>query len=199
MPPDALTRRRTRFALCVAALLVLALTSSAQALTIVSPTGDPRVARYQAWANTSAMPQPLGQVDLVLSSCPAAISDGCIYHGAPPTIFLGPTVRERAVLLHELGHAFDTQRMSNAYRFAFEKLFGDRRAWRTAPNSPHERFAEAYSLCARHPRIRATYYAAYGYTVTPKRHHKVCALIRRAAAAATTATATAPATAPGWE
>src|SRR4051794_23284998 len=206
MPPGALIRRRTSpglgLALCVAALVALALASSAQALTIVSPSGDPRIARFQAWADTSAVPTPQGQVDLVLSSCPVAISDGCIYHGAPPTIFLGPTVRERPTLLHELGHAFDTQRMTSADRAAFEGIFGDRRPWRTAPNSPHERFAEAYSLCARHTKLRKAYYAAYGYTVTPKRHREVCSLIRRAGTAATTATATTPAppaTGPGWE
>jgi hypothetical protein len=202
MPPGALTRRRTSPALgltlCVAALVLLALASTAQALTIVSPSGDPRIARYQAWADTSAVPTPLGQVDLVLSTCPVEISDGCIYHGAPPTIFLGPTVRERPVLLHELGHAFDTQRMTPADRATFEAIFRDHRAWRSPPNSPHERFAEAYSLCARHTRLRKTYYAAYGYTTTPKRHRKVCSLIRRVGSAATTAVA-APATAPGWE
>jgi hypothetical protein len=175
--------------LCAASLALLALSATAQAVTLVSPDGDPRIARFQTWANAAVVPTPVGVVDLVLDSCPVAVSDGCIYHGAPPTIFLGPMVRDRPILLHELGHAFDTQRLTPAYRAAFEGIFGDTRPWRTAPNSPHERFAEAYSLCARHARIARTYTAAYGYRTTPGQHHRVCALIKRAAAAATTALA----------
>jgi hypothetical protein len=172
------------------ALALIALTGSAQAVTLVSPTGDARIARFQTWADAAAVPTPAGVVDLVLDSCPVAVSDGCIYHGAPPTIFLGPTVRDRPILLHELGHAFDTQRLTPAYRSGFESIFRDTRAWRSAPNSPHERFAEAYSLCARHTRIARTYTAAYGYRATPAQHRRACALIKRAAAAATTAVAT---------
>ena len=201
MPPAAahrLSRPGLGVLVLATALFLLAFTAGAQALTLVSPSGDPRVARYQAWANGSAVPTPLGQVDLVLRSCPVEISDGCIFHGAPPTIFLGPTVRERPVLLHELGHAFDTQRMTPADRASFEGMFGDRREWRTAPNSPHERFAEAYSLCARHTKIRKTYTAAYGYQVTPRRHRRVCALIRRVGTMATSAVAPTAAT-NGWE
>jgi hypothetical protein len=179
--------RRVVTILCAAALALVALSATAHAVTLVSPSGDPRIARFQTWANSAAVPTPTGIVDLVLESCPAAVSDGCIYHGAPPTIFLGPAVRDRPILLHELGHAFDAQRLTPAYRSAFERIFGDTRAWRSPPNSPHERFAEAYSLCARHPRIARTYTAAYDYRATPGQHRRVCALIQRAAAAATTA------------
>jgi hypothetical protein len=191
MPPGghiALGLRRPALAgLCAAALTLLALTATAQAVTLVSPSGDPRVARFQTWANSAAVPTPAGVVDLVLDTCPVAVSDGCIYHGAPPTIYLGPTVRDRPILLHELGHAFDTQRLTPGYRAAFEGIFRDTRAWRAPPNSPHERFAEAYSLCARHARIARTYTAAYGYRATPRQHRSVCALIKRAGAAATSA------------
>src|SRR3954468_13703704 len=159
MPPGAHITLR-QLLLTVLALVVLS--APAQAVTLVSPTGDARIARYQTWANAAAVPTPLGVVDLVLDSCPVDVSDGCIYHGAPPTIFLGSTVRDRPTLLHELGHAFDTQRLTTADRAAFEGIFRDGRPWRTAPNSPHERFAEAYSLCARHTKLRKTYYAAYG-------------------------------------
>src|SRR3954453_4830583 len=182
-----------------AALACLVVAATASAVTIVSPSGDPRIMRYQAWANASIMPTPSGVVDLVLDSCPVAVSDGCIYHGAPPTIFLGAAVRDRAVLLHELGHAFDTQRMTPAYRAAFQGIVGDTRAWRSPPNSPHERFAEAYSLCAHHARMARAYTAAYGYRVTPRQHARVCALIKRASAAATAAALAAPAAPGGFE
>ena len=202
MPPDALTARRTRRRLarlvCAAVLGLLALASTADALELVSPSGDPRVARYQGWADAARMPTPTGVVELVLAPCPVPISDGCIMHGAPPTIFLGPTVRDRPILLHELGHAFDAQRMTPSDRVAFEAIFADGRAWRSPPNSPHERFAEAYSLCARHPRIRRTYTAGYGYRATPGQHRRVCALIERVGSAATSAVADGSVLS-GWE
>src|SRR3954467_11552024 len=195
MPPGAHITLR-QLLLTVLALVVLS--APAEAVTLVSPTGDGRIARFQTWANAAVVPTPAGVVDLVLDSCPVDVSDGCIMHGAPPTIFLGPTVRDRPILLHELGHAFDAQRMTPADRVAFEAIFRDRRVWRSPPNSPHERFAEAYSLCARHPRIRRAYTAAYGYRVTPHRHRRVCALIQRAGSAATSAAVAAP-TLSGWE
>jgi hypothetical protein len=197
--PSLQGSRRWVVASVCAALACLVVAATASAVTIVSPSGDPRIARYQTWANASIMPTPAGVVDLVLATCPVAVSDGCIDHGAPPTIYLGPAVRDRAVLLHELGHAFDAQRMTPAYRAAFESIIGDTRAWRSPPNSPHERFAEAYSLCARHARIARTYTAAYGYQVTPRRHRRVCALIKRASAAASAATFAAPAAPGGFE
>src|SRR5437764_13243145 len=173
--------RRVVTILSAVALVLGALGATARAVTLVSPSGDPRVPRFQAWANAADVPMPTGVVDLVFASCPVAISDGCIAHGATPTIFLGPEVRDRPILLHELGHAFDAQRLTPAYRSAFERIFGDTRPWRSPPNSPHDRFAEAYSLCARHASIARTYGAAYGYRATPSQHQRVCALIRRAA------------------
>jgi hypothetical protein len=163
-------------------LALLALGSTAHAVTLVSPSGDARVARYQAWANAAAMPTPTGVVDLVLQPCPVPVSDGCLVHGSPPTIYLGGAVRSRAILLHEVGHAFDAERLTDADRARFEAIFGDPRPWRSPSNSPHEQFAEAYSLCARHPQIRATYTAAYAYRVTAAQHRRVCALIRRVGA-----------------
>jgi hypothetical protein len=196
MPPGALITLRQLF---ITALALAALSAPAQAVTLVSPTGDARIARFQTWANAAVVPTPGGVVDLVLDSCPVDVSDGCISHGAPPTIFLGPTVRDRSILLHELGHAFDAQRLTPAFRAGFESIFGDSRAWRSPPNSPHERFAEAYSLCARHATIAKTYGAAYGYRATPSQHRRVCALIKRAAAAATTAALATPAAPGGFE
>ena len=164
----------------IVAVATLWLAPAANALRLVSPTGDPSVARMQRWVDSSAMPTPGGSAYVVLTSCPVPVSDGCIVHAAVPTIYLGPLVRDRATLLHEVGHAFDAADLTDADRAAFSAIFGDTRAWDAGPNAPKERFAEAYSLCARHPVIRATYTAAYTYRVTPAQHRRVCAMIRHA-------------------
>src|SRR4051812_26400607 len=174
-------RHRLAMLAGAAAVLVLALAPSAHALRLVSPSGDPTVARYQRWVDAAAVPTPSGDLDVVRASCPVAVSDGCIVYGAPATIYLGPMVRDRATLLHEVGHAFDAAEMTAADRAAFSAIVGDTRAWDAGPNAPKERFAEAYSLCARHPVIRRAYTAAYAYRVTPEQHGRVCGLIRRVA------------------
>src|SRR5436309_4194187 len=88
MPPRAPSGPRACRALarlaCLVVLALLALGSTAHAVTLVSPSGDARVARYQAWANAAAMPTPTGVVDLVLQPCPVPVSDGCLVHGSPP-------------------------------------------------------------------------------------------------------------------
>jgi hypothetical protein len=172
----------TRLGVLAGALLALAfaLASPASALQLLSPSGDPAVARFQTWVDAAAMPTPPVSLDVVLATCPVPISDGCIVHGPVETIYLGSMVRDRATLLHEVGHAFDATTLTDPQRARFEAIFGDTRPWRSPSNSPHERFAEAYSLCARHPVIRRTYTAAYGYRVTPAQQRRVCALIRRA-------------------
>src|SRR4051794_39630310 len=180
MPPV----RHRLTALAGAAALALGLAPGAHALRLVSPSGDPAVARYQRWVDAAAVPTPRGELDVVLATCPLPVSDGCLVHGAPSTIYLGPMVRDRATLLHEVGHAFDAADMTDPARAAFSAIFGDARAWDAGPNAPKERFAEAYSLCARHPAIRRAYTAAYAYRVTPAQQARVCALIRRAAAVA---------------
>jgi hypothetical protein len=162
------------------AVLALWLVPAAHALQLISPAGDLSVARYQRWVDAAAMPTPQGSINLVLGTCPLPISDGCFVRDAVPTMYLGAMVRDRPTLLHEVGHAFDAARMTDADHAAFNAIFGDTRGWDAAPNAPRERFAEAYSLCARSPAIRRTYTGAYTYRVTPAQQRRVCALIRRA-------------------
>src|SRR5436309_12956985 len=110
-----------------AAALVLCLAPTAHALRLVSPTGDPAVARYQRWVDTAAVPTPGGALDVVRATCPLPVSDGCIVYGATSTIYLGPTARDRATLLHEVGHAFDAADMTDADRAELSAIFGDAR------------------------------------------------------------------------
>src|SRR3954467_4806022 len=171
-----------RLGVLAGALLALALAApSAYALQLLSTSDDgAQVARFQTWVDAAAMPTPPVNLYVVLESCPVATSDGCIVHEPQATVYLGSFVQDRATLLHEVGHAFDATEMTDADRAAFQAVFRDTRAWRSPPNSPHERFAEAYSLCARHPAIRRAYTGAYGYRVTPAQQRRVCGLIRRA-------------------
>src|SRR5436853_6003915 len=97
----------------VAAALVLGLAPAAHALRLISPSGDPAIARYQRWVDAAAMPTPSENLYVVLASCPVPVSDGCIVHAAVPTVYLGPMVRDRATLLHEVGHAFDAAEMTD--------------------------------------------------------------------------------------
>jgi hypothetical protein len=162
-------------------LLALTLAPGAGAVTLVSPDGAPSaMVRYQRWVDRAGVPTPPGAVNLVLSACPTGVEPGCIVHGLRPTIYLGREVQDQETLLHEVGHAFDATVMGDADRAAFSAIFGDRRAWRSPPNSPHEQFAEAYTLCALKPKLKRTYTAAYAYRVTPKQHRQVCKVIRRA-------------------
>src|SRR3954454_5582215 len=98
MPPV----RHRLAALAGAAALALGLAPGAQALRLLSPSGDPAITRYQRWVDAAAVPTPRGDLDVVLATCPLPVSDGCIVHGAGPTIYLGPMTRDRATLLHEV-------------------------------------------------------------------------------------------------
>jgi len=165
----------------LAALLTTAAATAqpAAAVTLVLPNGTARPQPYQHWADRAAVPTTRARVTLRLEECPVGGAGACLFHTAPLAIYLGRYGQARGTLLHELGHAFDAQ-MSERARARFNALFRDPRPWRSAANSPHERFAEAYRLCAMRPRIARRYVGAYGYTVTPARHRRVCGLIRTA-------------------
>src|SRR3954453_21334703 len=150
MPP--VPHRLGVLAIALLALaLGLALSPPAHALKLLSTSDAPEVARFQTWVDASAMPPPPVSLYVVLECCPVAISDGCIVHEPQATVYLGSFVQDRPTLLHEVGHAFDATELTDADRAAFQATFRDTRAWRSPPNSPHERFAEADSLCPRGP------------------------------------------------
>jgi hypothetical protein len=174
--------RRARLA-SLTPVLALALTpAAAEGMTLVSPGGDAKsMVRYQRWVDKAGVPTPPGAVNLVLQGCPLAAEPGCIVHGLRPTIYLGRAVQDRATLLHEVGHAFDAAVLDDGDRAAFAAITGDRRGWRSPPNSPHEQFAEAYALCALKPKLSRNHTAAYAYRATPAQHRRVCRLIKRAA------------------
>lgn len=87
------------------------------------------------------------------------------------------------VYYHELGHAFDYWLLTDADRALLERFMGERRAWRSPPNSPHEKFAEAFKLCAlfgarvtrRH--LAGVAAAGFGWRPTVARQRRVCRAI----------------------
>jgi len=92
---------------------------------------------------------------------------------APTTIYVaGPL--PHATYLHELGHLIDYNFLSDKDRGTFLAITHDRRWWMTAPNSPRERFAEAFAQCALNPRRLVSRTFGYGYYPSLREHRKVC-------------------------
>jgi hypothetical protein len=172
--------------LLVAFLLTLVFASDALATTVVTPDGRP-AQPYQSWANKSAVPTPAGTVTVRLEACPGAPewAGGCALPDQR-TIYLGPGAMTKSRFMHELGHIFDATAMTNPLRSAFTSISRASGPWASAAanDPPDERFAEAYSLCARHKTIRSTAFGMYAYTATPAMHRRACSVIKQAAAGA---------------
>jgi hypothetical protein len=140
----------------VRALLVLVLVlvpASAQAATLVDESGRP-LAWHQRVADSALLEPP----DVVVTVAHAERRS----HAAPPaTIALSRgDWHSRRVLLHELGHVVDYHQ-SDTSRQRFMRLLGVS-VWRQPPNSPHEKFAETWRLCATRARPYRWQAAGYG-------------------------------------
>ena len=178
-----------RAPLLVTILTTLLFAAPASATTLVTPDGQTRPQPYQSWVDRAHVPTPAGNVTLVLGACPGgpAWAAGCA-DAANRVIYLGTEARDRARLLHELGHIFDRQSMSNPLRARFTSVAGLRGPWHsTQADPPEEQFAEAYSVCARFPSLRQMHFGMYAYSPTPARHRRACSVIRQAAGLPATA------------
>ena len=161
-------------------------TESARSKTVLTArSGRALPARWQRWVRRSLMPVVNGRVKVGMSGCPAhPRAIGCVYSTRLTTIYLD--VRRAslpATLYHELGHLFDWRVLNNRERRRFRRLVGmSGRGWFGGKTPPAERFAEAYSFCARYRRIRSIRaYTTYDYDPSPSEHRAACALIKRAA------------------
>jgi hypothetical protein len=178
-----LRRPRTfLLALLVATAGSLAATSVTQAATLVLPDGSQAPKRFTTWTAQVKMPTAPGTIGLRLDG------EGCnavaCASPAPATIWFTPRA-DREDFVHELGHHFDYSVMTDQARAGFQHIMGlDGRAWRSAPNSPHEKFAEAYRMCSNSPGSPDLTRWGYGYQPTTAQHRRVCALIRRTAGGA---------------
>jgi hypothetical protein len=179
-----------RLALALLALLVVA--PPAQAVTLVTPDGTAAPQPWQAWADNSLVPTPAGTVTFANDYCPATHWSACYTPLARVIYMAGPNAANRAQFFHELGHDFDSNNMTDAYRAGFIRIMRYRTpSWWAAANpvdaeSAGERFATAYSVCARRQTIARDGWRygpghGYGYSPTRAQHRRVCALIRRAA------------------
>ena len=160
--------------------------------TLVLPDGAP-AADEQAWLETSAAVSPPTVVTVHRQRCPGTDGRACALLESPDIYVAGDdwpwdeANTRKDALLHEIGHMVDRPwtGFSDAGRDAFRALLGDERPWRTEPDSPHERFAEAWRLCALGagepggPPVAG----GYSYAPSPEVHRRVCELIDREGAA----------------
>ncbi len=156
-------------------LIVLALPASAQASTTVIPPEG--AYPYQHWVDKAKVPTPDVRLRVIEATSGCSEGSACTREGSY-TIRLDPRWITRRTFLHEVAHNFDYYNMDGPGRLAFERINRDTRPWRSSPNSPHERFAEGYSLCARRTRIRHRRTLGYLYSVSPREHRRVCELIQ---------------------
>jgi hypothetical protein len=145
---------------------------------IVHPDGSP-FPQAQRVIDAALVPTPNLTITLVVGSAPCSRS--CTADDGTHTIWL--TRLDAPTLLHEVGHQFDYL-MPDTTRAAFVAIMHDGRAWRSAPSSPHEQFAETYRLCAEHGNTSPHAGGdggGYAYAPTLAQHRAVCALIRSTA------------------
>jgi hypothetical protein len=169
-----------KWLLVLVGFLMLAAPAQAQ-LTLRYADGLPAPA-LQAWVDASNVPVAVGGVTIHRAHCFVGLSGSCTTAPGDEIWLKAQPSRLRVDLAHELGHRFDYRVMTDAARIAFGRLIADQRPWHAEPNSPHEKFAEAYGLCFRHRRItRAPAEFGYDFRPGPVRHRRVCRLIRQTA------------------
>lgn len=158
------------------------LAGPASAATVI----DPRAAAfpYQHWVEQAKVPTPDVTLRLIEEPCPpelAGFANACTARDTF-TIWMDPAGATKARFYHELGHNFDYYELGRWASRQFRKIIGDDRRWRTKPGeiglSPHEIFAEAYSVCARRRTITRAIIELPPIRIGPDQHEAICALIR---------------------
>jgi hypothetical protein len=167
-------------------LALLVLPAPAGATTLVVD-GVERARPWQDWLDRSKVPGPAGPITVHLRGCPRyEQARGCTLADGS-AIYLRPDFSNApATLLHELGHLFDRQAMSDGLRARFARIMASDLPW-DGQAGLRETFAEAYGLCARRSEIISypdeTLPTEWDYTLylpTEPQHRRVCGLIRGA-------------------
>ena len=176
----------------IAALSLLVFAAPAAARTESRILG---ATEYQTVTDQFLVPEPPGDVRVLLVSCPGAPgAAGCHTSGwRVDTIRLNPETggSDPETFPHEMGHVFESYMWNRHYRDGAR--FVPRIFLRIAPllgvkalpgmlttSLWSERFAEAYGLCARMASIDVTVATGYwGFTIDPVSYPTVCNLIHR--------------------
>jgi hypothetical protein len=174
--------------LTLSAWLALATPASAKLETEI--VGD---ASLQPLADSFLVPDPPGRVRVIVAPCPSEPgAQGCHSSGSTmDTIWLDPESGglDAETFAHEMGHVFESY-MWNLY-WRHHARFVPRLFHRIVPllglepvpgalksTAWTERFAEAYSLCARESTLSAPISNGYwGFAATPETHVATCGLI----------------------
>jgi hypothetical protein len=189
--------------LAIAAALVFLISGQARGLTLLVNGTTPSV-RYARILDASYVPLPDVTVDLALlddatDACggggPACVSPAADSANAQMWLTKGTAPDD---VVHEAAHVFDYVWMTDADRARFLAWMGERRAWRSIPDSPHERFASLVEACMRGARymqrqVRRSEYVrsirgfkpiydfGYGLVLWPKKAAEGCPLVQRIA------------------
>lgn len=157
-------------AVLLSVLVVLAWPAGASAVEIVNPDGS-RAEPFQAWADRAKVPTPTQRITLHLNltgcgdwTWAGSMLGGCTDRTA--NVWLRPrgcsaraTRRYnvcRFLLLHELAHVFDEDRMTDADRDAFRDRLALTEDWHyhgAYGRQPEELFANTYAMCALGRRV----------------------------------------------
>ena len=182
--------RRLAVSATLAICASLAFTAAAGAQLPTTVVGDTSL---QGVVDGFLVPGPPGRVRVMLGPCPSdPNAQGCETPGrAMDTIWLNSASGglDGESFAHEMGHAFESY-MWNLY-YQQHAPFVPRMFRRIVPlldleSKPGvlastewtERFAEAYSLCARESTLAGPVSTGYfGFETTPERHAETCSLI----------------------
>ena len=141
--------------------------------------------KIHRWMHHAKVPLVRGRIVIRRTLCPMGpVFAGCVFPARPRVLYMRPSLREpRRILYHELGHTFDLLVLNRRERRRFKRIVGIRRhGWFSGGLPPAEWFADGYASCAVRLRLRRVMRPTpYGYSATPRRHARVCSLIRSAA------------------
>lgn len=138
----------------------------------------------KAYVTADRMPMPPRVVLHLDTPCPDGDAVSCTDMNTAD-VFLAPGAT-RFERLHELGHQFDRQVLTDHVRaWLTPKLgFPAGTPWSAgheldlAEDEPAERFADAYAHCSQGTLPSSE--ISYGYLAGPRRHHRVCNAISMA-------------------
>jgi hypothetical protein len=182
-------RRRHPLAALVAVTLVGAVAGAGPAgahpPAPVDELGRPIQGQIHKWMHRAKVPLVHGRIVIRRTLCPMGrVFAGCVFPAQPRVLYMRPALHEpRRILYHELGHTFDLLVLNQRERRRFKRIAGIRRhGWFRGGLPPAEWFADGYASCAVRLRLRRSVRPTpYGYSPSPRRHARVCALIRSAA------------------